>query len=124
MSQAAVSFRSATDAELARLYRVAAALVYPSLYEGFGLPPLEAMVCGCPVVAADAASIPEVVGDAALLVDPTDVGAIGVAIAAVLEPSTSARLVALGEKRVAAFTWSATVDATLDAYRAVVGVAA
>ena len=71
--------------ELVALYRRASALVFPSLYEGFGLPPIEAMACGCPVAASSAASLPEVVGAAAVLFDPTDVTAIadGVAEAAV-----------------------------------------
>lgn len=70
-----------SDGELKALYRDAAALVFPSLYEGFGLPPLEAMACGCPVAAARAAAIPEVCGDAALYFDPTDLDAIAQAIA-------------------------------------------
>ena len=58
--------------ELVALYRRASALVFPSLYEGFGLPPVEAMACGCPVAASNAGSLPEVVGDAAVLFDPYD----------------------------------------------------
>ena len=58
------------------LYRLASVFVFPSLYEGFGLPPLEAMACGTPVVTSNVSSLPEVVGDAAVLVDPTDAGAI------------------------------------------------
>jgi len=64
---------SVDDAELVRLYKGARLFLYPSLYEGFGIPPLEAMTCGCPVLAARAASLPEVCGDAALYVDPLSV---------------------------------------------------
>jgi glycosyltransferase involved in cell wall biosynthesis len=70
--------------ELVELYRRAGALVFPSVYEGFGQPPLEAMACGCPVAAADAASLPEVCGDAARLFDPHDPEAIAAAVADVL----------------------------------------
>lgn len=68
------------DEDLASLYSGAVAFVYPSLYEGFGIPPLEAMACGCPVIASNVASIPEVCGDAALYVDPYDVESIGGAV--------------------------------------------
>ncbi len=66
--------------QLASLYRRAACLVYPSLYEGFGIPPLEAMACGCPVAASNAGALPEICGDAAVLFDPTDVDAMAAAI--------------------------------------------
>ena len=92
--------------QLASLYRRAACVVYPSLYEGFGMPPLEAMASGCPVAAADAGAIPEVCGDAAVLFDPTDVDAIA---AGILE--TDERRDELSERglaRAAAFTWDET----------------
>ena len=93
-------------AELASLYRRAACLVYPSLYEGFGLPPLEAMASGCPVAAADAGAIPEVCGDAAALFDPTDVEAIA---AGILETDERRdELVERGLARAAEFTWEET----------------
>ncbi len=92
------------DAELASLYRRAACLVYPSLYEGFGLPPLEAMACGCPVAAADAGAIPETVGDAAVLFDPLDPEAMAEAI---LETDDRrAELRELGLAHAAGFTWA------------------
>lgn len=105
-----------STSELASLYRRAACLVYPSLYEGFGLSPLEAMASGCPVAAADAGAIPEVCGEAAALFDPTDVEAIA---AGILE--TDARrdeLVERGLARAAEFTWDETARKHEDVYRA------
>jgi glycosyltransferase involved in cell wall biosynthesis len=103
---------------LIALYRRAAALVYPSRYEGFGLPVLEAMACGTPVIASRAASIPEVAGDAAILVDPDDVPGWGGAIARVLtDRGLSDRMRAAGLARAAGFTWARTARLTLDAYR-------
>ena len=91
---------------LASLYRRAACLVFPSLYEGFGLPPLEAMASGCPVAASDLGAIREVCGDAAVLFDPYDPDAIA---AAVLEAdSRSDELRPLGLARAGEFTWDAT----------------
>jgi glycosyltransferase involved in cell wall biosynthesis len=92
--------------ELASLYRRAACLVYPSLYEGFGMPPLEAMASGCPVAAADVGAIPEVCGDAAVLFDPTDVDAIA---AGILEADERREeLSERGLARAARFTWDET----------------
>ena len=89
--------------ELARLYRSASAVVFPSLYEGFGQPPLEAMASGCPVACSNAGSLPEVVGNAARLFDPTSVDAIAEAIVDVLD--RGAELVPRGLERAARFTW-------------------
>ncbi|MFO7571275.1 MAG: glycosyltransferase family 1 protein [Gaiellaceae bacterium] len=95
--------------ELAALYRRAACLVYPSLYEGFGLPPLEAMASGCPVAAANVGAIPEVCGDAAVLFDPTDPEAIA---EAVLEADgRRAELRDRGLGRAGAFTWEKLASA-------------
>jgi len=92
--------------ELASLYRRAACLVFPSLYEGFGLPPLEAMACGCPVAASRAGAIPEVCGDAAVLFDPNDPESIA---AGILETDTRAHeLRGRGIARAAGFTWEET----------------
>jgi len=100
------------DAELVALYGQAMALVFPSVYEGFGLPPLEAMACGCPVAAAQAASIPEACGDAALYFDPLDTAAITSALQALLadEPSGGGalreRLRQAGLARAARYRWA------------------
>ena len=91
------------------LYRRAEVLVFPSLYEGFGLPPLEAMACGCPVAASDAGSLPEVVGDAAVRFDPHDPEAIAAGVREAR--SRAAELAALGLTRAARFTWDATARA-------------
>jgi glycosyltransferase involved in cell wall biosynthesis len=101
-------------------YRNAALMVYPSLYEGFGLPLLEAMQCGCPVVASRAASIPEVVGDAAWLVDPMSVREIAEGIRAILtQPETRERLIQKGLQRVKQFSWKKTAENTVGVYRRV-----
>jgi glycosyltransferase involved in cell wall biosynthesis len=92
--------------ELAALYRRAAALVFPSRYEGFGQPPLEAMASGCPVAASRAASLPEVCGDAALLFDPDDPEAIAAGVLETLERADELR--GRGLVRAARFTWEAS----------------
>ena len=103
---------------LIALYREAAALVYPSRYEGFGLPVLEAMACGAPVIASRAASIPEVLGDAGMLLDPDDVPAWSRAIVGVLSDEVlRARMGATGIGRAGEFTWARTARLTLEAYR-------
>jgi glycosyltransferase involved in cell wall biosynthesis len=112
-----VVHRGADDAQLDALYREATAFVYPSLYEGFGLPPLEAMVRDCPVVASASGSVPEVLGDAAVLVDPTDVDAIAAGLVAVSRPDARVELVTRGRQRAERFTWEATAAATAAAYR-------
>ena len=100
-------------AELVELYRSAACLVFPSLYEGFGLPPLEAMACGCPVAVSSTTSLPEVCGDAAEYFDPLSPEDMASAILRALD----GRLVARGIARVAAFTWEACAHAHDDVYR-------
>jgi glycosyltransferase involved in cell wall biosynthesis len=95
--------------ELAGLYRTAAALVFPSLYEGFGQPPLEAMACGCPVACSNAGSLPEVVGDAARLFDPTSVEEMVTAVEQVLDDPEPWRV--RGLERAAGFTWEKTAEA-------------
>lgn len=113
-----------TEEELLELYRTASVLVYPSLYEGFGLPLLEAMACGTPVVASRTASIPEVAGAAARLVDPHDEAGWMNAIEAALQPAEAGRLRAAGLARSREFTWRRTAEATLTAYRKALGVRA
>jgi glycosyltransferase involved in cell wall biosynthesis len=100
--------------ELVSLYRTAAALVFPSLYEGFGQPPLEAMACGCPVACSNAASLPEVVGDAARLFDPTSVEEIAAAVEEVLDDPEPWR--ARGLERAKEFTWEKTAREHDDVY--------
>jgi len=108
-----------SDEELAGLYRGALCVAYPSVYEGFGLPVLEAMACGAPVVTSRAGSTAEVAGDAAVLVDPLDPAE----IAAGIEEAVARRdeLAARGLARAAGFSWRATAEATLAVYREVAG---
>ena len=105
------------DRCLPALYTGAIVFVYPSLYEGFGLPPLEAMACGASVVASDVSSLPEVVGDAGVLVDPTDVAAWADVLDTLLEdPGRRADLAARGRRRAATFTWDRAARQMLAAY--------
>lgn len=104
-----------SDDELVRRYQQAAVFVYPSLYEGFGLPPLEAMSCGVPVITSNVSSLPEVVGGAALLVDPLRVEAIRDALTTVLtKPALAAKLRAAGLVQARKFSWQQTAKQTLD----------
>jgi glycosyltransferase involved in cell wall biosynthesis len=106
-----------SDAQLASLYAHASLFVFPSLYEGQGLPPLEAMQAGVPVIASNRAAIPEAVGDAALLIDPANVTQIAAAIQQVLTtPELAASLVSRGRARAAQFTVERQAQATLDLY--------
>jgi glycosyltransferase involved in cell wall biosynthesis len=108
------------DLDLALFYNVADLFVFPSLYEGYGLPPLEAMACGTPVVCSNAASLPEVVGDAAVTVDPTDVDALAEAMVRVLaDGELRENLRQRGLARAASFTWERTARETVEVYRTV-----
>jgi glycosyltransferase involved in cell wall biosynthesis len=106
-----------SDAVLHGLYAAADGLAYPSLYEGFGLPIVEAMAHGTPVLAGDRSSLPEVAGEAALLVDPSDQDAIAAGLVRLVgDRELRARLAAAGPRRAARFTWPATATATWAAY--------
>ncbi len=106
------------DADLPALYSAARILAYPSLYEGFGLPMLEAMACGTPVVASTASCLPEVAGDAALLIDPYDVAALAEALTrAHADESLRATLIDLGRRRAAAFRWNDSAAQLLGLYQ-------
>ena len=107
-----------SDDELLRLYRTASALVFPSLYEGVGQPPLEALACGCPVAAAPTGAIPEVCGDAARYFDPTSAESIAETVAAVLEHPDE--LVTRGLERAAQFSWEACARGHEAVYRELV----
>ena len=107
------------EEDKALLYNAAALFVFPSRYEGFGLPPLEAMACGTPVIAARAASLPEVVGDGGLLIVPDDVAGLAQAMLAVLnDPARQAELRARGLAQAARFSWAQTAQETLAVYGA------
>lgn len=109
--------------EIPALLRTAAALVFPSLFEGFGLPPLEAMACGCPVACSSTGSLPEVVGDAGLLFDPRSPEEIAQAIDSVTsDDALRARLVATGLERANEFTWAAAAARHMDLYRRAVAM--
>jgi glycosyltransferase involved in cell wall biosynthesis len=111
------------DPDLPALYNGARVLAIPSFYEGFGLPALEAMACGTPVIAADRASLPEVVGDAGLLIDPDRPISIAAALILVLsDGSVRARLGEAGITRAAQFSWARTAKETLAVYRRVAGM--
>lgn len=104
--------------DLPALYSGADAFCFPSLYEGFGLPVLEAMACGTPVVASNTSAIPEVAGEAAILVSPTDVRELGAALVRVLADELRRReLIDRGRQRAGIFTWERTARATLDVLR-------
>jgi alpha-1,3-rhamnosyl/mannosyltransferase len=104
------------------LLQSAAAMVFPSLYEGFGLPVVEAFAARCPVITSSTTSLPEVAGNAALLVDPTQPDAIAAAMRAILDqPEQTAQRVELGQQRARQYSWEACAMQTLDVYRQIVG---
>lgn len=112
-----VRFESADDRALANRYAGSLGLVYPSLYEGFGLPPLEALIQGCPVVASSVGAIPEIVGDIALMVEPT-ADAIGDGLMALLRNGPEIQRQRIeGPSHAARFTWDETVAKTISGYR-------
>lgn len=104
--------------DLRALYSACLAFVYPSVYEGFGMPVLEAMACGAAVVAAEASSLPEVVGDAGILVGPSDAAAIGLALRRLAaDRADHDRLARLGRERALRFTWDKTAEGMVAAFR-------
>jgi glycosyltransferase involved in cell wall biosynthesis len=108
------------DAVLNRLYKKAAALVYPSIYEGFGLPPLEAMSYQCPVISSDTSSMPEIIAQAGQYFDPHTLGSMAAAIEAVVfSSSRTQELILLGMARQKQFTWERCAQETLSVYRTV-----
>ena len=110
------------EEDLPALYNGADLFVFPSLYEGFGLPPLEAMACGTPVVTSNSSSLPEVVGDAAIMVDPYDVDAIADAMARVLDdPALADDLRQRGLARAGQFSWERMAQETIKVYQHVLG---
>jgi alpha-1,3-rhamnosyl/mannosyltransferase len=109
-----------SDHDLRAVYTGAQALVYPSLYEGFGLPIVEAMACNCPVICSDAASMPDVAGDAAILIDPGRSDELAAAIETVVhDTEIRNKLVKRGFKQAAGFTWESTARKTLEVFKIV-----
>ena len=121
LTSAQVEHVAGGDDRLAALYQGAAALVYPSKYEGFGIPPLEAMSLDCPVICSQSSSIPEVVGQAGEYFDPFDVDSIRSSMEHVLQSTERRReLVSLGRVRRELFTWERCAQQTADIYRRLV----
>jgi len=119
----AVRQLSGNDRLLSKLYSHASVFICPSLYEGFGIPVLEAMSQGCPVVCSDTSSLPEVAGNAAEYFAPEDPDAMLAAIERVINsPARAQQLTALGYERVKLFSWDRCASQTLDAYRRLLGV--
>jgi glycosyltransferase involved in cell wall biosynthesis len=109
-----------TDEEIASLYRTAAVFVYPSLYEGFGLPVLEAMAQGCPVIASNVSSLPEVVGDAAVLIDPLNTTELAQAMIKVLTDDELKREMSIaGISQAKLFSWDTTADRYFEVFERV-----
>ena len=114
-------YSSASDSQLATLYNSSIALVYPSLYEGFGIPLLEAMSCGTTVIASDSSSIPEVVGDAGLLFDPTSTDELVDQLLVFLNNSSKRELfLEKGKEQVKKFSWEKTTSETVTVYKSLI----
>jgi glycosyltransferase involved in cell wall biosynthesis len=109
------------DGDLRALYSSCQAFIYPSLYEGFGLPPLEAMACGAPVIASRIPALQETLGDAAVLIDPLDVDGFARAVIELLQTDERRRtMFANGPKHVGRFSWEKAAQETYEIYRQVV----
>jgi len=121
-SQKIIHAGKVSDAELNSLYGHARFFFFPSLYEGFGLPPLEAMQAGCPVLASNRSSIPEVVGDAGILFDPDDIETLRTGLSAILDEDVARRLIESGLDRASRFGWKPVIDAYASLYRQLLDV--
>jgi glycosyltransferase involved in cell wall biosynthesis len=120
LTERIVHYGFATDSQLAKLYRCSVAFIYPSLYEGFGIPPLEAMACGTAVVASNRSSIPEVVGDGGILFNPESAEDLTEILLSLSRDSTlREKLVSKGRQRASNFSWEKTVDETVAVYKSV-----
>lgn len=118
LSKQVVNFGLLNDAQLANLYKSSLALVYPSMYEGFGIPPLEAMACGSIVIASNTSSIPEVIGEAGLYFNPTSMDELlDQLLVAVENPIYCQTLRERGLKQVAKFSWEKTAQQTIEIYK-------
>lgn len=123
LDESSVIHAKGSDTDLYNYYRHAVAFIYPSLYEGFGIPPLEAMSVGCPVICSNVSSIPEIVGDAAFLFDPREGDAIDIALEAAISDTTArTEKIELGYKQFQKFSWEKCAADTLSAYEHVLGV--
>lgn len=115
----AITFLSGSDDALAASYRGASAFIYPSLYEGFGIPPLEAMSSSCPVIASNISSIPEICGEAANYFDPCDAESMRNTIeSSVFDSITRADMIKKGHERLKRFSWDQCAQATIESYEA------
>jgi glycosyltransferase involved in cell wall biosynthesis len=121
LSEDRVRYQGGSDKVLGDLYSQAAAFVYPSMYEGFGLPPLEAMAKGCPVIVSHSSSMPEVVGDAGCYFDPHSIEEMSAAMEKVVFSSSLRQsLVSAGYNRLQKFSWASCAEKTMDVYTQVV----
>ena len=122
ISQDIIFVDRASETDLAHYYSSAALLAYPSLYEGFGLPPLEAMACGCPVVTSNISGLPEVVGNAGIIIDPYDIDSLAQAMKQVLTDNKKREeMVAKGLTQARKFSWERAAQETLKVYKKVTG---
>jgi glycosyltransferase involved in cell wall biosynthesis len=110
-----------SDSELNNLYSHASFFFFPSLYEGFGIPPLEAMMAGCPVLASNRSSVPEVVGEAGIMFDPGDLVSLKSGLSRVFQADVREDLIVLGLERVHNFSWKSVVDRYADLYSELLG---